>query len=90
MSENKTQYDWILGEPVQTDNINYDWVLGVPYILHEVVSVAVVGRSHGYIFSWLAFFFGVNSVFSSVSVRFFFRTLFAFFVAVCLKFVSGC
>ena len=33
----KTVYDWILGEPVQTDNTNYDWVLGVPYILHEVV-----------------------------------------------------
>ena len=29
------KYDWILGEPVQTDNTNYDWVLGVPYILHE-------------------------------------------------------
>ena len=31
-----TQYDWILGEPVQTDNTNFDWVLGVPYIIYEV------------------------------------------------------
>lgn len=31
-------YDWILAEPVQTDNTNFDWVLGLPYIIYEVVA----------------------------------------------------
>jgi len=34
-----TQYDWILGQPVITDNINYEWILGQPYIIHEITAV---------------------------------------------------
>jgi len=36
-----TTYDWILGEPVQTNNTNFDWVLGVPYIVYEIAEAPV-------------------------------------------------
>ena len=43
-----TQYDWILGIPVQTDVTNFEWVLGVPYIITEQIVAAVLWRKIAY------------------------------------------
>jgi len=31
----KTQWDWIGGEPAQTDNTIFDWSGGEPHIIYE-------------------------------------------------------
>ena len=28
-------YDWIAGQPTQTDNVNFEWVAGQPYIVYD-------------------------------------------------------
>jgi len=33
-------YEWIAGQPVQTDNTNYEWVAGQPWIVYDSTAVS--------------------------------------------------
>ena len=40
--QHRTTYDWMLGLPTMTDNVNYEWVLGLPNVKIEMPSGQVI------------------------------------------------